>query len=342
MKYNLAEIQDKKIWESFISGANYHSFLQSWNWGECQLAQGDKIFRIGIFCQDELVAIIQLIKIIAKRGTYLLCPHGPVFKNQDDLKNAFGQIDQYITQLAKSEKCDFIRICPTVKNNQENLEIFKKFGFRKSPIHTHPEISWILDIFKTNDQLLAEMRKTTRYMIKRSQKEGARVEISANPDDLEKFWRIYSDTAKRQKFTTAPKNILKSEFDLFLKDNQIRFFFGQLNDEVIVAAMIVFYGDSAYYHNSGSLKKHEKIGISHLVQWEAIQEAKNRGLKFYNFWGISPEDKPSHPWAGLSMFKKGFGGGAEYYLPSQDKPITKKYFLNFAIEKLRSIKRGYN
>ncbi|GAI33015.1 unnamed protein product, partial [marine sediment metagenome] len=26
---------------------------------------------------------------------------------------------------------------------------------------------------------------------------------------------------------------------------------------------------------------------SYLLQWEAIKEAKNRGCKLYNFWGIA-------------------------------------------------------
>ena len=70
-----------------------------------------------------------------------------------------------------------------------------------------------------------------------------------------------------------------------------------------------------------------------------IQEAKKRGCTLYNFWGVSPDNKPKHPWAGLSLFKKGFGGFEETYLHAQDKPLTKKYWLNYIIETVRRLKR---
>jgi lipid II:glycine glycyltransferase (peptidoglycan interpeptide bridge formation enzyme) len=78
------------------------------------------------------------------------------------------------------------------------------------------------------------------------------------------------------------------------------------------------------------------------LQWEAIKEAKNRGCKTYNFWGIAPDIKnaqeaqeSSHPWAGLSLFKMGFGGCRKEYVKTQDLVILPKYWLNYIIEVLR-------
>jgi len=59
------------------------------------------------------------------------------------------------------------------------------------------------------------------------------------------------------------------------------------------------------------------------------------------FWGIAPENRPKHPWTGLTLFKTGFGGYKEEYLHCQDLPVTLKYWLNYTVEKMRRIKRGY-
>ena len=63
------------------------------------------------------------------------------------------------------------------------------------------------------------------------------------------------------------------------------------------------------------------------------------GCNYYNFWGIAPPDKPKHPWAGLSVFKKGFGGFEEAYLHAQDFPISPKYYLNYVVERVRKWRR---
>ena len=98
---------------------------------------------------------------------------------------------------------------------------------------------------------------------------------------------------------------------------------------------------SAYRH-SASLNKNPKLPSSYLIQWEAILESKHRNKKYYNFWGIAPNDsKKSHPFAGITHFKKGFGGFQKNLLHCQDLPITKKYYITFIIEMARKIKRGF-
>ena len=75
------------------------------------------------------------------------------------------------------------------------------------------------------------------------------------------------------------------------------------------------------------------------MQWDAISEARYRGAAVYNFWGIAETDD-KHPWSGLTLFKKGFGGFSKEYLRAQDLPLTKKYWLTFLVEKIRKSRRG--
>ncbi len=53
-----------------------------------------------------------------------------------------------------------------------------------------------------------------------------------------------------------------------------------------------------------------------------------------------PNDAKNHPWFGLSLFKKGFGGQAKEYIKTQDFVINPKFWLSFIVESLRKIKRG--
>jgi hypothetical protein len=57
------------------------TFCHSWNWGEFNNLMGDNVWRFGVFDGD-LIAVFQVIKIKARRGSFLFVPHGPIFLNQ--------------------------------------------------------------------------------------------------------------------------------------------------------------------------------------------------------------------------------------------------------------------
>jgi lipid II:glycine glycyltransferase (peptidoglycan interpeptide bridge formation enzyme) len=282
-----------------------------------------------------------IIKISARRGTFLHCPHGPIVKDVENKKQILQEFFIYLKNLARKEKCHFLRISPLMKDSAENKAVFQDFRFKNAPIHMHPELAWILDISPSEEALLKGMRKTTRYLIKKAQKDGVEIIRSSDTKDLEKFWKIYEDTSRRQHFTPFSRKYLQLEWETFAKANQAVLFFGKYRGEFIAAALIIFSPHSGFYHQGASLQKYAKIPASYLLQWEAIREAKKRGCRLYNFWGVCPENEKNHPWAGLSLFKKGFGGFLESYVQSQDLILSPFYYFNFLIEIFRKIKRGF-
>ncbi len=340
----IKEIHNKNEWEGFIRQAQPRTFLQSWSWGEVHTKSSQTILRLGVYDGSVLIAVALFIKISARRGTFLLCPHGPIIHPSHLGSPLVAEIVKALTAHLKivgpKMGCDFIRICPLLIDSLDNRANFLRTGYRQAPIHMHPELSWMLDVAPSAEDMLAAMRKTTRYSIRKAEKEGVSIEMSANAADVERFYKVYEDTVDRQHFTPFSRNYLKSEFEIFVADNLVSWFFAVYKGETIAAAMIIFYGGSAFYHHGASIQRYDKIPASYLLQFNAILEAKKRGLKLYNFWGVSPEDRPNHPWAGLSLFKKGFGGFPEAYVPAQDLPLTKKYWLNFVVEKVRKLRRG--
>lgn len=354
----IQEITDKKTWEDFSTTVQPHTFLQSWNWGEVEKKLGREILRLGVYRhpaevrlpQDGLLIAVALItKIHARRGSFLFCPQGPILKGEQDVADVIKELSVYLKMLGKKEGFDFIRISPLFPANTENLVLFKKNGFRNAPVHMmHPELAWLLNIGQAEGELLQGMRKTTRYCIKRAEKDssasslqgGIEVTQSSEPADIEKFWPVYEETVKRQQFSPFPKKTLSAEFDVLAADNQAQFFFAHYQDEIVAAAIIIFYGNSAFYHHAASSQRFANLNTTYLLQWRAIQEAKKRGLQFYNFWGVVSDHEIKHPWFGLSQFKKGFGGTAEAYVHAQDLPLSTKYWFSYMVETVRRIKRG--
>ena len=347
----LKEIQNKEEWGSFLKTCAEKTFLQSWSWGEFNKLMGEQIWRFGVFSNGRLVAAALVLKISARRGTFLFIPHGPVIVEgleTRDKKEILQLILLELSSMAKEEKASFIRISPILERNDVNVGIFEELNFRPAPIHIHPEVTWELDITPPEEDLLMQMRKTTRYLIRQAEKNpDIQIIKSNNIEDLKLFWPVYLKTAKRHHFVVFPEKYLENEFKSFFEDKEITLFIGKYKDKVVSVAIFVFWQDICFYHHSGSLSKYNKIPVSYLLQWEAIKEAKRRGCNRYNFWGIAPDikteseaQKSEHPWAGLSLFKMGFGGYVKEYVKTQDYILSKKYWFNYIIEILRKRKRG--
>ncbi|MDP2909635.1 MAG: peptidoglycan bridge formation glycyltransferase FemA/FemB family protein, partial [bacterium] len=308
----IKEITDKNIWESFLLNCKEKTFLDSWNWGMFQDKQEDKIWRWGVYDSEQLVGVALVVKIIAKRGIFLFIPHAPA----GDLKS-LSVLTEKLKELAKKEMASFIRIAPICKNTEENRKVFKTLGFRDAPIHIHPELTWELDITPAEDDILAGMRKTTRYLIKKAQKDKD-IEIvkSTNLADLEIFHQILMKTAGRHGFVPFSLNYLTEQFSCFAPDSQILIWLGKHEGKVVSSAVTIYWQKMGFYHHGASIEHNSnKTPVTYLQQWEMIKEAKSRGCISYNFWGIST--KPNHPWAGLSQFKMGFGGREKEYVKTQ-------------------------
>src|SRR3989344_614440 len=130
--------------ESSILSKNIaHSFLQSSEWERFNQSMGSKTWRV----EGALV-----VKISARRGVFLLIPHIDTFS---------VSLRDKLIELGKSEDCAFIRVCPLIKDTADARKVFFDMGFRPAPIYMHPEFAWILNIHKTDDELLSQMRKTT-------------------------------------------------------------------------------------------------------------------------------------------------------------------------------------
>lgn len=339
----IIEITDKIIWEKFIEDTAPQSLFQSWNWGEVQKnikyqisIIKNKIWRLGIFDRNKLVGIAQAQKVIAKRGNFLHLRHGPIFSSWK--KSYLEFLINYLKDLNQAEKTLFLRISPLIENNRENNNVLKEYGFIDSPIHSMDgEYCWVLDIDKSEEEILSNMRKTTRYLIKQAERLGVEIKKTTRIENLKEFLKLYDYTSSRHGFVKHKG--INEEFIEFSKNNQILLLKGYYQNQLLAAALIVFYNHQAIYHHSASIPS--KIPVNYLLQWEAIKEAKQRGKTLYNFWGIAPEEKKKHPWRGLTIFKKGFGGNTIEYLHAQDLPLSPSYYSTYIIESVRKIIKGY-
>ena len=82
-----------------------------------------------------------------------------------------------------------------------------------------------------------------------------------------------------------------------------------IDDQPLAASICFDFGHTRYYaHSASDPDAGRRLGAGPRLLWQMIGDAKARGAATFDFWGVIPDDNPSHPWAGFSRFKKAFGG----------------------------------
>lgn len=342
----------KKYWEKFTekNPGNY-TFLQSPKFGIFREQLGEKIFYTVVKHQDGDISMLNLVQVIESGWKkWLHVPHMNVGK-EGAVWNLFLE---GLKNLGKNLGCDLVRVSPLVElaepsseknppqspfnKGEEFRNILRELGFRGAAVHlVNPEKTWVLDITGDEEGLIAGMDKKHRSDLRRGIKKGVVVECGNDFKHLDVFWDLHMETVRRHGFVPFSRRSTEVQLEVFGEDCLI--FNGGVDGEYFSSAVVLFDNDQAYYHQGASLSSN--IPVSNVVLWEAIREAKRRGCKVFNFWGVSDIHDKKHPWSGLSRFKRKFGGYEINYLHCHDFPLTWKYYVNFLLEKWRRWRRGY-
>jgi lipid II:glycine glycyltransferase (peptidoglycan interpeptide bridge formation enzyme) len=333
---------DKDAWNQFVI-ENSGLFLQSWEWGEFQESLGRKIWRLGD--GESWQAVV--VKYDFPMGkNYLYCPAGPIISNikaQSEKPQLKAQnfLDE-LRKIAIREKSIFLKIEPFWGKGETLRQAqginFNDLKFIKSDGGQRILKTLVLDLNKSEDELLAEMKQKTRYNIRLAEKQGVKIKVSNNLEkDIDIFYQLAKETAKRDGFDIHLKEHYEKMFFTCHSERSeesqeiekeisrpaqggarndklfIELFLAEYQNKIIAANIVVFFGSRAIYLHGASSNERRNLMAPYLLQWEQIKEAKKRGCQIYDFWGISEEN-----WPGVTRFKKGFGGKEIDYVGTCD------------------------
>lgn len=294
------------------------NFLQSAGWGKVYELDGEKVFYFGLYDGDDLIGSAVVILKKAKRGAYLEIPGGPLL-DWDRNKRAVKAFMQEIRKVAEREKCVFVRMRPNIPDDYNNQQLVKELGLVPSPMHLHAEHTVMLDLSLSEDDLLKDMRRQTRYEVRRAQKLGIEVTFDTSKYAFTDFYNLQLETAKRQDFIPSSRRFIEAQHEAF--EGAARIYTASLNGKPLAKGLIIMQSPEAIYHEAASTEEGRKYPGAYALQWQVIRDAKDLGMKRYNLFGIAPPNSPHHRYAGVTTFKTGFGGEQVTYLPAQDLVI---------------------
>lgn len=306
-------------------------FTQAWFFGEWQEMVGRKVRRFTITENSEISGFFQAIEyrlIFSKEIFYI--PHGPVLKDTILNTEFLEEFYKKLIEIGKEENTIFIRfdIFPKPKNN------LAKF-FKKTPeSHYHssyfqPKYEWILNLEKTEDEILSEMHPKTRYGIRLAGNKGVKVEIIKT--GFQKYFSDFLDlmqkTAYRNNFSLHPEVYYKNIFENCEENKSAFLAIASYNDKIIAINLILLHSETAYFIFGASSDELKNLMAPHLLHWKIIIEVKKIGYKIYNFGAVGEE------FEGISRFKKRFGGSLLEYPDSYDLILKPFWYLLYNLRK---------
>jgi len=292
----IINITNRQQLNKFVGSQKHSQFLQAWQWGEFHKIVSDNVFRLGVQSQGELIAAATVIKKILPMGKfYFYCPRGPVLgKPQIPMtKQIIELLFNAIKELAEQEKVMFFRFDPTFQVSSFKFQVSKT-------IDVQPSKTLILNLEKSEQEILQAMHQKTRYNIRLAEKKGVKI-IESDLSQFDDFWQLMCETSDRDSFRTHGINYYKEM--LKVDKDFVKLFFAKYKNRLISAIIISLFGDTITYMHGASANEHRNVMAPYLLQWHCIKLAKELGYRYYDFYGIDEEK-----WPGVTRFKKGFGG----------------------------------
>lgn len=325
-------------WDDVLARFPEANFLQSWQWGESHQKVGFRVIRRGVYEGDQLVGVWQGTVKDAKRGRYLEVPGGPLmdWADGDLVKRTLDEIRQF----AREHGCVFVRIRPQVEENTDMLQILQRSGAKSAPMHLHAEHTSIIDLTSSEDTLLENMRRQTRYEVRQVAKRGLEI-TSSSPTtaEIDEFYDLQAKTAKQHGFVQSPRKFLHALSESF--GSELRLYRASRDGQLLNLALVLHWGEEVDYFEASSTTEARKEPGAYGIVWQVMKDAKKAGQTRLNLWGIAYSDDPNHRYVGVTTFKRGFGGRDVAYVHAHDLVVSPvRYSFNFLVETIRRKKRG--
>lgn len=304
--------------------------IQSWEWGEFRKSLGIPVLRYGIYQDGKLLKAFQLtlhkIPFINQYVGYL--PKGP---------NPDKELVEALNKIGKENNCAFIKIEPNIESSDVSRQTS---DFYPSPKPLFTKYNFILDLTKSEEELLKNMYPKTRYNIRIAQKHGVKIENRTNDQAFEIYQKLYFETTLRQGYHGHNKDYHQKAWTTLKNAGMARILIASFEDQPLTAWMLLNFQGTLYYPYGGSSKTHPEVMANNLVAWEAIKLGKKLGCKQFDMWGaLGPDADNKDPWFGFHKFKQGYGGRLVEYTGTYDLVFNWPVYLLFTfVDKLTPLK----
>ena len=298
-------LAEDRAWDDFVRAQPDGHHEQTSLWGSVRATLGWTVVRVVLTEDGKIIGGAQVqLRTVRRLGKWAYITFGPVVAGNDSLaeKTLLAELKHFLRQ----ERALYLlaQLPYDAKTFGERL---LADGFIKAPLALAPsnmKATLLLDLKKSEAQLLAEMRATTRHQIRQGLKRGLTVE-PGGAADLDEFWKLMCALCARRKITPNPSTpeFFHELWKQFSPRGWMQIFVVKHEGKTIAAQVAFRFGDWFRVWKIGWDGTQAALRTNQLLYWKLICAAKEQGCRHFDFVNVEPGEV-----SGPSEFKLGFGG----------------------------------
>lgn len=311
--------------------------LQSFEWGEFRKKTGVTVIRKGFIEQNTLLSAVQLTLHNIPHTSWNIgyFPKG---------KMPTIEITSQLKRIGQNNRCVFMQLEPNVVTNEHMMLELLDLKLAKAAHPLFTKYTFILDLTKSEEELLQNMHPKTRYNIKVAQKKGVEIKENNSEKAFKRYLELTHETTKRQGFYAHTPTYHKRMWETLkprmengkwkMENNKLtaHLFTATYQGKILTIWILFTFHDTLYYPYGASSNEHREVMANNLIMWEAIKFGKKLGLKKFDMWGaMSPNPDTKDPWYGFHRFKEGYGGQLTEFVGSYDLVINPLLYQGFKV-----------
>ena len=262
-------------------------------------------------------------------------PKGPLLDDWADAKLR-ERVLEGLREFAREMGAFLIKIDPDLalgiglkgeEGSQENplaedfVKQLQSAGWRYSNEQVQMPNTMLINLEKTEDELLSAMKQKTRYNIRLAAKKGVVIRKGTR-DDFADIYAMYAETSVRDGFVIRAEEYYREVWETFFADGLLTPLIAEVEGQAVAALMLFIFGEQAWYIYGMTRDLHRRLMPNYLLQWEAIRTAKEAGCSIYDLWGAPDEFNPDDPMWGVYRFKRGLAAYEARHIGAWDLPLN--------------------
>ncbi|MDN5819801.1 MAG: peptidoglycan bridge formation glycyltransferase FemA/FemB family protein [bacterium] len=299
--------EDKSTWNNLVHDRGGHP-LQLWGWGDLKAAHNWQAVRLIARDGAEIVGYCQVLLRKLPRP-FKMFAYSPRVRVGET--NSPAALDKMVKYIKANYPVTYFSIDP----DQEQIKLSSKW--RKTANTILIPKTLILDLSKSDSDLLADMSKKTRQYVRKSAKEAVEVRRLLTDVELDECLDIYKQTASRAGFALHDDQYY---YDVHSFMGERSHIYGAFSREKLVAFVWLAVSDETAFELYGGMNDEgQKLRSNYNLKWQAITEMKQTGIRRYDMNGLLND--------GVSTFKRGFATHENQLVGTYDYPLSPLYIV---------------
>lgn len=310
---------DRATWDATVRELGGHP-LQLWGWGELKSAHRWSAERVlvrqGVAADAPIVGACQLLTraLPGPLGGFVYAPRGPVVRRSQ------SDPSQPATDPSPAEVADAVSayvhasrraVAVSIEPDEDAgaFALGPKWREAKTPVL--PARTLILDLRRSEDELIGDMTKKHRQYVRKSGREES---LSIRPvetlSELDRCLDVYRKTSERADFGLHEDSYYQDAFTMLGDDSPV--WAAYVADQPVAFLFMAKSDRTAFELYGGMDEVGQKLRANYALKWHVIREMKQLGIERYDFGGLIND--------GVTTFKKGWASHENLLAGSWDRP----------------------